>query len=758
LKEVPSQAKSVLTTLRNIEAGLLTDHVTDSIANDLPLLTQEIDPRLDENSKILMANPSLGILSHLTSGWQETIVDLSAWERQCTSRVKLLDTQRSRLAEIESRWEQTRKIAATSDERPDIRRQTAIRRQIDSALAAIRLDRARVERRRERVLALQSNLVEEKARIKEMLTAIKHARAEVLAGLFIRNAPPIWSSAAWTRARQNVVAETQDSFSSQWTALRAYARRKATGFGLHILIVALFGGALFRVQRRVQSLVAEEPGLKQAAVVFDTPVATALLLSVLLSFWIYPQAPRLLSVLLGAAALIPTILILKRLVERPLYPILNALAAFYVLSQLRDSVAASQTLSRGLFLVEFLGGMLFLGWLIRSERLSAASEESRLWRMIRTGARIGLAASCVAFVANLLGYVDLANYLGSAILGSANLAAILYTLIRVLDGLFAFALQVWPLNLLDMVHRHHQTFRRMVRGALQGGAVILWALYTLAQLGLRDPLIAKTTEVLNANLAIASFRFSLGHLLAFGITVWSAFLVSSLLRFLLDEEIYPRVHLAPGIPYALSTVLRYVVLLIGFYIAIAALGFDMNRFTILAGAFGVGFGFGLQNVINNFVSGLILLFERPVKVGDVIQLEGATELSQPGVVERIGIRASVIRVGNGSEVIVPNGKLISDRVTNWTYSNQRRRIEILMSVPSSTDPQRVIELLRGIAAAQPLLLKDPPPEALFIKFSPGALDFELHAWTEHFEEWQRIRSDLATAIHTTFAKENILIP
>ncbi len=754
LNEVAAQAKSVSTTLRNIEAGLLTDHLIDMIANDLPLLIREIDPRLDENSKILIANPSLGILSRLTSGWQKTIEDLSIWERQCASRVQLLDSQRMRLNEIENRWELTLKAAESADS------QSSSRQYIDGALTAIRLTHEAADRRREQVLALQSRIVEEKTRIAEMISAIKHAHDEVLDGLFIQNGPPIWSEAARAQARQNLWAETHSTLSSQWAALSAYAERNAASFCLHILFVVLLGGALFQVRRRVQSLVEEEPGLKHSAAVFDTPVATAVLLSILLSYWIYPQAPRLLTVILGAAALIPTIFILRRLIERPLYPILNALVAVYFVSRLCDLVAASPVLSRGLFLVEFLGGMLFLGWLIRSERLSATpeTERSRLWRLVWIGARVALVGASVSFVANILGYVDLANYLGSAILGSVNLAAILYTLIRVLDGLFAFALYVWPLNLLDLVRRHHQALRRTTRNALQWGAVLLWALYTLEQLGLREPLAAKATAVLNASLPIASFRFSLGHLLTFALTVWCAFLFSRFLRFLLDEDVYPRVHLAQGIPYAMSTLLHYVILLTGFYIAIAALGFDMNRFTILAGAFGVGFGFGLQNIINNFVSGLILLFERPVKVGDVIQLEGPAELSQPGVVERIGIRASLIRANNGSEVIVPNGKLISDRVTNWTYSNRRRSIEIPVSVPSNTDPQRVMELLQGIAAAHPLLVKDPPPEVLFIKFSPGALDFELHAWTDHYEEWQRTRSDLATAIHAAFAKENILIP
>jgi small-conductance mechanosensitive channel len=198
--------------------------------------------------------------------------------------------------------------------------------------------------------------------------------------------------------------------------------------------------------------------------------------------------------------------------------------------------------------------------------------------------------------------------------------------------------------------------------------------------------------------------------------------------------------------------LHYVVLLVGAVIAIAALGVDMTKFTILAGAIGVGLGFGLQNIVNNFVSGLIVLFERPIKVGDVIQIDEAT-----GVVARIGIRATMIRTMNGADIIVPNGKLISDRVTNWTFSNSHRGIELPVSVASGTDPHRVIAVLKEVASAHPLVINDPPPRVLLIKFGATALDFELRAWTSRFEEWGQIRSDLAIAINTALREEHIAV-
>src|SRR5262249_38499691 len=162
------------------------------------------------------------------------------------------------------------------------------------------------------------------------------------------------------------------------------------------------------------------------------------------------------------------------------------------------------------------------------------------------------------------------------------------------------------------------------------------------------------------------------------------------------------------------------IVIIGFFAGVSLLGFDLSKLTILAGAFSVGLGFGLQNIINNFVSGLILLFERPIKVGDVIQLD-TTE----GVVQQIGIRASVIRTTNGSEIILPNAKLISDPVTNWTFSRRQRLIVLPLSVAPGSDAQKVLEILKSVAGAHPAVLKDPPPLALFIDFTGGALRFEL---------------------------------
>jgi small-conductance mechanosensitive channel len=252
---------------------------------------------------------------------------------------------------------------------------------------------------------------------------------------------------------------------------------------------------------------------------------------------------------------------------------------------------------------------------------------------------------------------------------------------------------------------------------------------------------------------VGQLSISLGNIVAFIVTVWLAFLLSRFLRFLLEEDIYPRVNLARGVPYAVSTMLHYAILLVGFFFAVAAMGIDMTKFTILAGAFGVGLGFGLQNIVNNFVSGLILLFERPVHVGDMIQVGG-----RDGKLRRIGMRASVIRTLEGSEVIVPNGQLISEEVLNWTLSDQQRRLEIPVGVAYGTDPERVIEILTNVGLKHPDIMTDPPPDTLFLGFGDSALDFQLRAWTSNFKRWQNIKSELAVAINAALRDEGLSIP
>jgi small-conductance mechanosensitive channel len=203
-----------------------------------------------------------------------------------------------------------------------------------------------------------------------------------------------------------------------------------------------------------------------------------------------------------------------------------------------------------------------------------------------------------------------------------------------------------------------------------------------------------------------------------------------------------------GMSYAISSLLNYVIIALGFVVGMGLLGVNLSKVTVLAGAFGVGIGFGLQSIVNNFVSGLILLFERPIHVGDTVEIGNLQ-----GEVKRIGIRSSIVRTWQGAEIIVPNSQLVSEQVTNWTLSDQLRRIDLPMGVNYGAEPQRVIEVMEAVAKAHPQVLKQPAPRALFVGYGDSSINFELRAWTDQYASWYQIRSDLTVALYHAVKKE-----
>jgi small-conductance mechanosensitive channel len=304
-----------------------------------------------------------------------------------------------------------------------------------------------------------------------------------------------------------------------------------------------------------------------------------------------------------------------------------------------------------------------------------------------------------------------------------------------------------------MVQRHRGLVERRVRLALSWVGIGAWLFRTLDYIGLFQPTRSLATAVLTARLQRGSMSISLGDVLDFVLTVWVAYLVSAFIRFVLQEDVYPRIHLSRGISYALSSLLNYVIVALGFVLALGALGMDLSKVTLLAGAFGVGIGFGLQSVVNNFVSGLILLFERPIHVGDAVEVGDVT-----GEVRRIGIRASTVRTGQGAEIIVPNAQLIAERVTNWTLSDRQRRIDLPVGVGYSAPPRAVIKMLEAAAHAHAGVLRTPAPKAYFTGFGDSTINFELRAWTDQFEGWFQIRSELATAVYDAGHAAGISFP
>jgi potassium-dependent mechanosensitive channel len=188
-------------------------------------------------------------------------------------------------------------------------------------------------------------------------------------------------------------------------------------------------------------------------------------------------------------------------------------------------------------------------------------------------------------------------------------------------------------------------------------------------------------------------------------------------------------------------------------VALAIAGFHIGELAIVFGALGVGIGFGLQDVVKNFVSGLILMFERPIQPGDIVDVAGVS-----GTVREIGMRATILTTSDGADVVVPNGMLLADKLINWTLRSNSRRININVVTTYSAKPQQILELLVGIAAKVEGIASAPPPVAILIGLATGALEFNLMAWTTDKTDWVGARSLLNVRVRDGLAEAGIEVP
>ena len=233
----------------------------------------------------------------------------------------------------------------------------------------------------------------------------------------------------------------------------------------------------------------------------------------------------------------------------------------------------------------------------------------------------------------------------------------------------------------------------------------------------------------------------------------SLYLFTKAIQLFLAKRLFPQTHMNRGVQDAVYTLIGYVGVTAALLTGLGTLGLDMEKFALVAGALSVGIGFGLQAVVSNFVSGLILLFERPIRVGDFINVGTDT-----GTVKKIRVRSTELETLQFASIVVPNSKLISETVTNWTLSGRTMRVEVKVGVAYGSDTGLVRTILRDIAMEHPQVRKRPEPNVLFMGFGDSSLDFELRCFIRDINDRFVIASDLRFAIDSAFRLHGVEIP
>ena len=352
---------------------------------------------------------------------------------------------------------------------------------------------------------------------------------------------------------------------------------------------------------------------------------------------------------------------------------------------------------------------------------------------------------------NLIGCFALSKYLAGGALTGLLTARILYSVVEIIIEAIYLQYETYKDESKFISYFDYFRLKSKLEKALNIFASIVWIIILTRNLNFYDVIYESVAEVLSEERTLGNIQFTFSSILIFVLVIWVANLISKTLLLIFGNDT-GTINNKKNKWGSTLLLTRLTVLTVGIILAFVASGIPMDKLTIIIGALGVGIGFGLQNIVNNLVSGIILAFEKPVQVGDAIEVG-----TKYGIVKEIGIRSSKLTTVDGSDVIIPNGDLLSQHIVNWTLSNHFRRVEIIIGVSYDSDLRKVEQLLKNILVNQKGIQQIPAPNVLAHLFAASSVDFRLLFWCD-IDNWINIKSEVLIHIYQSFKEQSIQIP
>jgi|GEM_PF-942214 len=794
-REAASSVETALEQLRTAHIGEIASRTRSALQDARPLLrptgalttiTREIEGtertigRLAHPSRVArIPRLSQRELADARATWRRHADLLDDWQHSLTGRITELEEARAALVEIRQQWAELRNISEAAGS-PEGRHERILASLIEARTGAEGLDteRARIAGVSDRVTDLQILVADVSDQLRDAASAY-HER------LTVRDAPPIYAGLTREGTEEaSMVAQARESFLQRAQLPEELLREVLPSLlmlGLFFGLVVALLGALGRGPRNNVNALADaaadaatpdavSPSLEPGAAgpvqpappppeaapapigpfareVLARPIAAATLLTLIGASFAIEHAPIVVYDAIFFAILIPLWRAVPPLCRRPVGLLVKGAIVFAAVDRVQAFLPEGTASLRVVLLLEAIATVAALAYWLRSEWGKPGA------RTVRTLVSLALVVLLAAFVANLAGYVFFATVLSRGT-GFAAYSALTYAgaviVIEAIADLFVASPVARRLRSLreHPALAHRQTLRILTTVATLGFLVA-----SLDGYGLWGAFASTAEDVLGETHEVGTLSMSLGALLrAILVLVLTSFLLR-FIRFVLELDLLPRLRLEPGVDGAISGLTRYLVGGMGLLLALASLGIDTAQIALVAGALGVGIGFGLQGIVANFIAGIVLMIERPVRLGDFVEVG-----TLAGVVERIGLRSSTVRALDGAEVIVPNESLISREVTNWTLSDRMRRVAINIGVAYGSDPHVVLQLLRGVVDAHAGIIQLDKARFIFEAFGESSLDFKVLFWAGSIDDAMRLRSEVGVAVFDALKNAGIEIP
>jgi small-conductance mechanosensitive channel len=484
---------------------------------------------------------------------------------------------------------------------------------------------------------------------------------------------------------------------------------------------------------------------------FQHPIAFATILTVfVILIWLPDNTPLLFRKGIAIFIIIQVFYVFQSIVVKPLRWSLYFFFIVYLFSTYNIIIQHGELYNRIYAFVEtvvLLG--FFLWFILNRKKMAVADKQESVWYyFLNKISPVFFIALTVSLFVNVFGFDNLSQVLNYGVLTSFTLALILGTAYISIKVLVSILFQTGLVDQSLIIHEKKAKLELWFNRALAIVTTAYWLYVSLTNFLLWDGIQELGIRIWNFGYQFGDVAITVGSFLGFFLIVTLSWMVAQIIRIFLQLELLGRFEMPRGVPMAVGSITYYVLMIVGIILALSFVGIDLQNLSLLIGALGVGIGFGLQSTVNNFISGLILAFERPVTVGDIVKI-GEHE----GMVVSIGLRASIIRQWDGSRIIVPNADFVGSKVLNWTLTKYERRITLTVRTHLDTDPDLVLRLMEEAVENSEYVLLEPEPKTYFHGVREKYLEFALFYWISG--DILNAKSEVNLAVQKLLKKEGV---
>ncbi|NCO51427.1 MAG: mechanosensitive ion channel [Deltaproteobacteria bacterium] len=600
--------------------------------------------------------------------------------------------------------------------------------QLEESVQAIAPDILRLQ---ERSSSLQQEVIHELEGLDQVLKTQRKST-------FQQTTPMLFSPEFHSELRANSWPNIREGWTDILQLDTHYFKQQSWVFALMLLGLCLIPWGIFRYRQHLKNT-------ENCLFVYLHPFATAIFVAVLIGTNLLPAPPALVRFVLNGAGGVAVIILLEKLIaSRKHYYLLVLATFFYIVTTGLRLTNLPLPLYR-LAITALCVGLLVI---LFSQLRKAATERNFVYLL-----RLFMGLLLITLLAQFAGYTNLSHWLLRAGFESGFLLLFAAIILRLGQG--AISLFLHHPRLIQK--SFFQNFASELALRLQFILKVCVAIYCLLHLLPLWHLYVSSDEAWSSlgelALEIGPLRISLTMVFLATVASYLAIQVSWLVQALVEAQMSSGKEIDRGVRDAIKKLIHYGIITFGFLGVLSLLGMSVQNFVVVLGALGVGIGFGLQDIINNFLSGLILLFERPIKVGDLIVVN-----DEWGTISKIGLRSTVVKTIEHAEIIVPNSQLIAEKVTNWTHSSSMARLKVPVGVAYGSDVPLVMKILSEIATNHPENNKAQESAILFMGFGASSLDFEIRMYINDINKSFRIRSEVLQQIDSRFREAKVEIP